>query len=32
MAHLKRFKKFIEERGTPTGKWSGQVQSGQVKN
>ncbi len=29
---LKRFKKFIEERGTPTGKWSGEIQSGQVKN
>lgn len=29
---LKRFKKFIEERPTPTGKWSGEIQSGQVKN
>jgi len=29
---LKRFKKFIEERGNPTGKWSGEIQSGHVKN
>lgn len=29
---LKRFKKFIEERSTPTGKWSGKIESGQVKN
>ena len=28
---LKRFKEFIEERGTPTGKWSGSIDSGQVK-
>ena len=28
---LKRFKKFIEERPMPTGKWSGEIQSGQVK-
>ena len=28
---LKRFKEFIEERGVPTGKWSGEIQGGQVK-
>jgi len=28
---LKRFKEFIEMPGTPTGKWSGEIESGQVK-
>jgi uncharacterized membrane protein len=28
---LKRFKEFIEQRSAPTGKWSGEVESGQVK-
>src|SRR5438270_4952310 len=28
---LKRFKEFIEGRATPTGKWSGEIESGQVK-
>jgi uncharacterized membrane protein len=28
---LKRFKEFIEERGGATGKWSGKIESGQVK-
>lgn len=28
---LKRFKKFIEEQPTATGKWSGEIKSGQVK-
>ncbi len=27
---LKRFKQFIEQRGAPTGKWSGEIESGQV--
>lgn len=29
---LKRFKKFIEERSAPTGKWSGEIHSGEVKH
>jgi uncharacterized membrane protein len=29
---LKRFKEFIEQRPAPTGKWSGEIESGQVKN
>jgi len=29
---LKRFKEFIEQRPAPTGKWSGDVHAGQVKN
>ena len=29
---LKRFKEFIEQRPVPTGKWSGEIHSGQVKN
>ncbi|MDQ6713002.1 MAG: SRPBCC family protein [Candidatus Dormibacteraeota bacterium] len=29
---LKRFKEFIEQRPQPTGKWSGEIRSGQVKN
>ena len=29
---LKRLKKFIEHRPAPTGKWSGGIHSGQVKN
>jgi uncharacterized membrane protein len=28
---LKRFKEFIEKRPSPTGKWSGEIESGQVK-
>jgi uncharacterized membrane protein len=28
---LKRFKEFIEQRPAPTGKWSGEIQSGQVR-
>lgn len=28
---LKRFKEFIEDRPAPTGKWSGEIQSGQVR-
>src|SRR5213082_867202 len=28
---LKRFKEFIEQRPAPTGKWSGEIHSGQVK-
>jgi len=28
---LKRFKEFIEMPGTPTGKWSGEIESGHVK-
>jgi uncharacterized membrane protein len=28
---LKRFKQFIEQRPAPTGKWSGEIQSGQVR-
>ena len=28
---LKRFKEFIEQRPAPTGKWSGEIRSGQVK-
>ena len=28
---LKRFKDFIEKRPTPTGAWSGEIRSGQVK-
>jgi len=28
---LKRFKEFIEMPGTPTGKWSGEIESRQVK-
>jgi uncharacterized membrane protein len=28
---LKRFKDFIEKRQTPTGAWSGEIRSGQVK-
>ena len=28
---LKRFKEFIEQRGAPTGKWSGEIESGRVK-
>jgi len=28
---LKRFKEFIEHRPAPTGKWSGEIRSGQVK-
>ena len=28
---LKRFKEFIEHRPAPTGKWSGEIQSGQVR-
>src|SRR6202140_3939227 len=29
---LKRFKEFIEHRPAPTGTWSGEIHSGQVKN
>src|SRR5438270_2456961 len=29
---LKRFKEFIEQRPAPTGKWSGEIRSGQVKS
>jgi uncharacterized membrane protein len=29
---LKRFKEFIENQPAPTGKWSGEIRSGQVKN
>jgi uncharacterized membrane protein len=29
---LKRFKEFIEQRPAPTGKWSGEIESGQVRN
>jgi uncharacterized membrane protein len=29
---LQRFKEFIEKRPAPTGKWSGEIRSGQVKN
>jgi uncharacterized membrane protein len=29
---LKRFKEFIEQRAAPTGKWSGEIHSGRVKN
>ena len=29
---LKRFKEFIEHQPAPTGKWSGEIRSGQVKN
>jgi uncharacterized membrane protein len=29
---LKRFKEFIENKPAPTGKWSGEIRSGQVKN
>ena len=29
---LKRFKAFIEKRPTPTGTWSGEIESGRVKN
>ena len=29
---LKRFKEFIEHRAVPTGKWSGEIESGQVRN
>ena len=29
---LKRFKEFVERRPQPTGTWSGEIHSGQVKN